>query len=307
MNGLRVSAVPDHDVNLERSDQQLHAFVVLCRDRVDTYLRRLVADSGIHHTLLREAAEYAVFSGGKRLRPVLALICGACGGSAERALHAAAGVELVHCFSLVHDDLPALDNDILRRGKPTVHVKFGEPLAILVGDLLLSLAHETIAADTNSAQLSRELAIATREMIDGQVIDTLGDAEPDAEPLASLERMHAKKTGALLTAAARMGAISAQASPDYLEAATSYARSIGLMFQIVDDLLDVECSTDELGKTAGKDEAMGKLTFPRLIGIDASRKRVDALLADAIRETTRLPCMQEELSDFAQMLATRTR
>lgn len=308
--GLAEVAMIRMDDTPAQMQERVRTVIFDSKYRVDSALRSFLSHIDIQHPGLRDAAEYAVLVGGKRLRPVLSqMMCCACGSLPEHSIHAASSVELVHCFSLVHDDLPALDNDTLRRGQPTLHVKFGEPMAILVGDLLLSLAHEMIAmhhAPLIAHRLSHELSIATREMIEGQVIDTLGEVGEQNNSLESLELMHSKKTGALLIAAARMGAICASSTQDHLDAATMYAKATGLMFQIVDDLLDVECSTNEIGKTAGKDKVLGKLTFPSLLGIDGSRSRVKELVFEAEQAARRLPHMQEELAGFARVLATRT-
>ncbi|HMN95942.1 MAG TPA: polyprenyl synthetase family protein [Phycisphaerales bacterium] len=256
---------------------------------------------------LRAAAGHAVLVGGKRLRPLLAILCcEAAGGAREDARPAAVAIELVHAFSLVHDDLPALDNDALRRGEPTVHVKFGEAMAILAGDVLLSIAFEVAAGAGD--RLCGDLASATTRMISGQVLDTLGGFdvdERDAE--ARLHRIHREKTGALLVAACRMGARCAGADERVIAAVSSYGEHIGLMFQIVDDLLDVTQSTEHLGKAANKDESAGKLTFPAVHGIEHSRRAVARLHAAAIEALGPLGSAARPLKDLAAYMAVRTR
>ena len=239
---------------------------------------------------LRGAVEYALLGGGKRLRPVLVCeACFACGGDVEASLDAACALEMIHAFSLVHDDLPALDDDDLRRGRPTVHRQYGEAMAVLVGDALLNLAFQTIAlggGDASGACLG-EIARATNAMIGGQVLDTLGGFEAGLDIEARVRQVHENKTGALIRAACRMGALVArggdESDPD-VGALTGYGERIGLMFQVVDDLLDVEQSSEHLGKRAGKDDDAGKLTYPNAIGVEGSR-RVIAGLGEAARES----------------------
>ena len=226
---------------------------------------------------LREAITYSLAAGGKRLRPALVLEGAiACGGEAadRSALAAAVAIELIHTFSLVHDDLPAMDDDDLRRGVPTNHKVFGEAMAILAGDAMVTLAFETIATMADAALvplLVRELAAAAGPagMIGGQVLDIEG--ENRNLELPELQQIHRMKTGALLTAACRMGAICAHADAVRLSAMTDYGTHLGLAFQIVDDLLDVTSTPEQLGKHTNKDAGSGKNTYPRLMGIEASR------------------------------------
>ncbi|MEA2709931.1 MAG: geranylgeranyl diphosphate synthase, type [Phycisphaerales bacterium] len=226
---------------------------------------------------LAESITYSLAAGGKRLRPALVLECArACGGRAEdrSALAAAVAMELVHTFSLVHDDLPAMDDDDLRRGVPTNHKVFGEAMAILAGDAMVTLAFEVLATSVDAAlvpALVRELAIAAGPagMIGGQVLDIAGEGR--SLELPELQQIHRLKTGALLTAACRMGAIAAGAGEPQLAAISEYGRHLGLAFQIVDDLLDVTSTPQQLGKQTNKDASSGKNTYPRLLGIEASR------------------------------------
>lgn len=239
---------------------------------------------------LHDAITYAVIGGGKRLRPALAWFSSiACGGSGEDAISAGIAVELIHAFSLVHDDLPAMDDDDIRRGRPTLHIHTNEPMAILAGDAMLSLAYEAVLDQDHlarSGQLIAELAQGTRSMIVGQVYDTLGGL-PDVSPEDQLKLIHRNKTGALLIASCRMGAMSAQGTDRQIELITRYAQAIGLQFQIVDDLLDAEGCADEVGKAIGKDQAAGKLTYPGILGLDRSKSIVRELAqqaADALDE-----------------------
>jgi geranylgeranyl diphosphate synthase type II len=231
---------------------------------------------------------YSLLAGGKRLRPALVLeSCVACGGRADdpSAIAAAVGIELVHTFSLVHDDLPAMDDDDLRRGKPTNHKVFGEAMAILAGDAMLALAFETIAhqADRSiAAWLIWNLASSTgpNGMIGGQVVDMESEGEQLAMP--QLQYLHRMKTGALIHCACRMGAICAR-NEERLEEMNEYGDHLGVAFQIVDDILDVTSTPEQLGKKTNKDAGSGKNTYPQLLGLDASRaeahKQVDAAVA----------------------------
>ncbi len=270
-------------------------------------------------TQLDAAVRYALLGPGKRIRPRLCLAAfDATGGSRDHrptALAAAGAVEMVHAFSLVHDDLPALDNDELRRGRPTTHVQFGEPLAVLAGDGLLALAFQLIADTSNdpatTARLTRELAAGTVAMVNGQVLDTLGtspdNSPPPTDPLAALRRIHRDKTGALIRAACRMGTIAAAHDDDSeaLTTITRYADSIGLMFQIVDDLLDVEGDPSEVGKATRKDADAGKLTYPGVLGIDESRAEIERLERDALDAAATFGDHGQALVDLCHELRRR--
>ena len=236
---------------------------------------------------------YAVLGDGKRIRPQLVYAAGIACGAAESVLDApAVAVELVHAYSLVHDDLPAMDDDAMRRGRATVHVAYDEATAILVGDALQALAFDVlIAADCDAATrvvLIATLASAsgTAGMCGGQALDLA--ATGNAQTLVELEHMHALKTGALIRASVRMGALCAQADDAKLQRLDNYAGALGLAFQIRDDILDVESSSAALGKTAGKDAAQSKSTYPALLGIAGSRKLLDELgetMRDALMST----------------------
>ena len=238
---------------------------------------------------LSDAMRYAVLDGGKRLRPLLVLAaCEAVDGNAEAALRAACAVELIHAYSLVHDDMPCMDNDVLRRGKPTVHVKFGEAGALLAGDALQALAFELLAPEGDAvpasiqANLCRLLARAAGHegMAGGQAIDlaSVGLAlDEDA-----LRRMHRMKTGALLQGSVEMGAVCGAPTPAVLDALRGYGAALGLAFQVVDDILDVTQDSATLGKTAGKDAAHDKPTYVSLLGLEPSRAYAEALLVQAL-------------------------
>lgn len=261
---------------------------------------------------LREAIRYAALNGGKRLRPILTLLsCQAAGRPLEAAFPAGAALELVHCFSLVHDDLPAMDDDSLRRGRPTLHIHAGEAMAILAGDVMLSLAFEIIdqseLTEPQRCRLARELASATTAMIAGQVYDTLGGFDGDLTDDEKLLLTHRNKTGALIRGACRMGAICAGADEARMRALSTYGEAIGLMFQIVDDLLDVTQTAEHIGKATGKDLSAGKRTFPGLHGIEASRKEIARLEGEALEALASLDDDAGPLAELCRILAVRTR
>ncbi|MFN3310439.1 MAG: polyprenyl synthetase family protein [Thermomonas sp.] len=252
------------------------------RARVEAALDATLPDPARAPQRLRAAMRHGVLNGGKRMRPLLVYAAGTALGATDADLDAAAcAVELVHCYSLIHDDLPAMDDDALRRGQPTVHVAFDEATAILAGDALQALAFEQLAtaplaADVRIAMLA-ELARAAgvAGMCGGQALDI--DATGRAIDLPALERLHALKTGALLRCAVRLGALAGQAAPAQAAALDRYAEALGLAFQIRDDLLDIEGDAATLGKTAGKDLAQDKATFPALLGRAASHAHLQAL------------------------------
>ncbi|MBW8369217.1 MAG: polyprenyl synthetase family protein [Arenimonas sp.] len=268
--------------------------------RVEARLETALPRSTLAPTRLHAAMRHAVLGGGKRLRPLLVYAAGTAAGADETLLDApAAAVELIHAFSLVHDDLPAMDDDDLRRGQPTVHVAFDEATAILAGDALQSLAFELLAAAPGDASLRvawlATLAQATGAagMCGGQALDM--DATGQRLQPAALQQLHALKTGALIRASVRMGALAGGAAPAVIAALDEYASALGLAFQIRDDLLDIEGDSAQLGKTAGKDQAQEKSTYPSLLGMDGARtelarqaqRMTDALAglpgADALR------------------------
>lgn len=258
------------------------------RQLVDGELGRILPPAEEYPGSIHKAMRYSVFAGGKRLRPTLCLEAGRLfRGEEKTLLRVGSALELIHTYSLIHDDLPALDNDDLRRGKPTSHVVFGEATAILTGDALLTLAFETIAgAGENAAdrtlQVIHELAHAIGTlggMVAGQVID-IETTDSTGDP-ARLEFIHSAKTGAFMRAAVRSGAILARANRDDLARITTYGEKIGLAFQIADDLLDVLGSQAELGKTIGKDEQQHKATYPALHGIEASQRIASRLIEEA--------------------------
>jgi geranylgeranyl diphosphate synthase type II len=260
------------------------------RLQVDEALGRYLPEAGDHPKEIHEAVRYSVFAGGKRLRPILVLAAAeATGGQVEHALSAAAAIELIHTYSLIHDDLPAMDDDDFRRGRPTCHKVYGEALAILAGDALLTQAFILLSGEPSSLRADavarlrviNEIAQAagSRGMVGGQVVDILQeDREVD---LATLLYLHTHKTGSLIRACLRVGGIISSAGSEQMEALTRYGDRIGLAFQIVDDILDLEGSLEALGKRAGSDLRKKKATFPGLLGLEESRQRARSLVREA--------------------------
>jgi len=294
----------------------LSDFLTHARERVDLALDRYLPTPPDCPPIVSEAMRYSVFAGGKRLRPILTLAAAdaiarrqedSLSAAFELALPAACAMELIHTYSLIHDDLPAMDNDTLRRGRPTLHVVYGDGIAILAGDGLQAeafslLAREPISADAAITQrklLAVEViahAAGSVGMVGGQAIDLQAGGQAPAHAITldadGLRRMHARKTGAIIRASAVSGAIMAGAEEDAVTAVDRFATDIGLAFQIVDDILDVEGSAAELGKTAGKDAAGTKPTYPALFGVDRSRALAAERLARA-RETLRTARLEE--------------
>ena len=259
---------------------------------------------------LLEAIRYSLMAGGKRLRPALVLeTFSACGGTDDRSALAAAGaIELIHTFSLVHDDLPAMDDDDLRRGRPTSHKVFGEAMAILAGDAMVTMAFELIAADAAPAVAPRlivELASASGPagMIGGQVLDI--DGENQSLGLDQLQGIHRKKTGALLTGACRMGALTASADDSLVSAMTSFGQHLGLAFQIIDDILDVTSTPEQLGKATHKDAGKGKNTYPALLGLDESRREAERQMDAALSALAALGPEADALRALAKFVVQR--
>jgi geranylgeranyl diphosphate synthase type II len=261
---------------------------------------------------LGEAIQYSLLAPGKRLRPTLVLLAAeACGGTIEAAMPAACAVEMVHAYSLVHDDLPAMDDDDLRRGRPTCHKAFDEATAILAGDALLAMAFEVLARDVQppavAARCCAELARAAGPccLVGGQA-DDLAPLSARAG-VEALESIHRRKTGALIEASLRLGAISAAAAPQEIEAITEYGRGLGLAFQITDDLLDVRGDEASAGKRLGKDAHRGKLTYPGLWGIDESLRRAEELIAAACAAVAPLGARAGGLEALARYVLERNR
>lgn len=277
-----------------------------CANRTNSALEQILPSGETRPERLHQAMRHSVFSGGKRLRPALCIAaCEACGGTAEQAIRAACALELLHTYTLIHDDLPAMDDDTLRRGRPTCHIAFDEATAILAGDALLTLAFEVLAEiPTIGSALALELARATgsRGVIAGQAEDLAAEGQtPNAD---LVEYIHLNKTAALIRAACRMGGTCAGANPQTLTTLTTYGESIGLAFQLIDDLLDESSTEEELGKNIGSDKEKGKMTWPAVHGISATQQRADELTTAATQAAQSLP-NGDTLTALAQLMATR--
>jgi geranylgeranyl diphosphate synthase type II len=287
------------------------------REAADATLDRLLPPATQHPTSIHQAMRHSVFAGGKRLRPILCMEAGRMIGAASAAGSLPAGIEqvgaaleMLHTYSLIHDDLPALDNDDLRRGRPTCHKAFGEATAILAGDALQTQAYEVLAQIGCPAEacvaIIREIAHATGTidgMIGGQVVDL--EAEHKKPDLATLEYIHRSKTAALITASVVSGGIYAGATSADIGRLRIYGQSIGLAFQIVDDVLDLTQTSEQLGKTAGKDTAAEKATYPALFGIEESIRKADALVDRACAELNEYGSAASTLKDLARFLVER--
>ena len=297
---------------MSRTHPEAPASLIEFSSHVDALLARVLPREDQPPGELHRAMRYAVLGGGKRLRPVLVQVTGQTLGAApDRLDSAAAAVEIIHAYSLVHDDLPAMDDDDLRRGRPTCHVAFGEAMAILAGDALQALAFELLAADTAHdprihVEMLRTLAAAcgAHGMAGGQAFDLA--AVGQALSPEQLERMHVYKTGALIRASVRLGALAAGCKDaSVLTALEDYGHCIGLAFQIRDDILDVESDSATLGKTAGKDVANAKPTYPAILGMGASRKLLAELTDRAIAALAPLGTRAGELVALARYVAER--
>ena len=300
------------------------------RELIDSYLKSYF-EAPSAPAVLNEAMKYSLFAGGKRVRPILAMASyEACGGDSKKIIPQAAALELVHTYSLIHDDLPAMDNDDLRRGKPTSHKAFGEALAILAGDALLTEAflmmtngrmqdaryrmqddhasciiHRASVSNRAILKAIREVAMASgaNGMVGGQVQDILSEsADLDSD---TLEFIHLHKTTALITASVRIGPILAGSGRKRLDALTRYGESVGLAFQIIDDILDIEGTTEELGKSAGSDSQKNKLTYPSLFGIEGARQKAKILIKAAEDALGIFSSEADPLREIAQYLVER--
>lgn len=280
--------------------------------RVDQWLDRLLPAADDPPAVIHEAMRYSVFAGGKRLRPLLAIATGEIFGAPEHELlPAACALEMIHTYSLIHDDLPAMDDDDLRRGMPTCHVKFGEAMAILAGDALLTQAFLSLADDNATSAETRVRVIAevshaaatTRALIGGQVLDIQSEGRPVTG--SQLEEIHRAKTGALIRCAVRIGAIIGGAAATELEALTSFGEKAGLAFQVADDLLDETATSEELGKTAGKDAASQKATYTALYGIAGAKQMADRLYSEALAAAQSIDRDTSILQQIARFIVER--
>jgi len=272
------------------------------------------ADSDFPYSLHRSMG-YSLFAGGKRIRPILLLAAAeAVGGDVSAALPAACAMEMIHTYSLVHDDLPAMDNDDFRRGIPTNHKVFGDAVAILAGDALLTQAFILLSSPSLAAGVSSERILAvinemataagSKGMVGGQIVDMESEGKQDLD-LPTVQFIHTHKTGALIKASVKCGALLGGAAEDQMAALIRYGEAIGLAFQIYDDILDIEGTTAEIGKDAGSDEARGKATYPAVIGIRESRKRATELLDLALEAISGFDAQADPLREIAQYVLSR--
>jgi len=289
------------------------------RALVDATLDRNLPPADTNPPLIHEAMRYAVLGGGKRIRPIVAIAAAeACSADVAPLLTPICALELIHTYSLVHDDLPPLDNDDLRRGRKTTHIIYGEAMGILVGDALLTEAFSWLARPVVGVEPGRQLqairevssAVDSTGMIGGQVADIVAERSQDATEdhdalLQELHFIHRNKTGKLFTASVVLGGLLAGATEKQLGALRGYADALGLAFQIVDDLLDIEESSATLGKTAGKDVAQGKLTWPALLGVESARAEVARLLEDALRNADMIAGPVNFLPQIARFICER--
>jgi len=264
---------------------------------------------------LHKSMRYSTFAGGKRLRPILMLAaCEAVGGEINTALPAACAMEMIHTYSLIHDDLPAMDNDDFRRGNPTNHKVFGDAIAILAGDALLTQAFILLSSPFFASNVPHDRILAviheiasaagSRGMVGGQVVDMESEGQKDLD-LPTVQYIHTHKTGALIKASVKIGALLGGADERQLSSLTRFGEMIGLAFQIADDILDIEGSTEELGKDAGSDQARGKATYPSVIGIEESRRRASELLDMAIESLDSIGEKAEPLREIAKFIISR--
>jgi geranylgeranyl diphosphate synthase type II len=292
-------------------DFDLKQYLERRRIIVEAALENVLPESEGPEARVVEAMRYSLFAGGKRFRPILCLAAAeAVGEEIEAAMPAACALEMIHTYSLIHDDLPAMDDDELRRGKPTSHVVFGEAIAILAGDGLLTEAF-VLLSDYHTLLPERALkligviarAASYRGMVGGQVVDMLSQNKP--ANLETVQQMHSRKTAALISAAAESGALAGRGSDDQVEALARYGRAIGLAFQIADDILDIEGDTAVLGKTAGSDVARGKLTYPAVAGLEGSRQRARELVKDALVALESFDQKADPLRSLAEYIIIR--
>jgi geranylgeranyl diphosphate synthase type II len=294
--------------------ESITAYLARRAEEVNAWLERLVPSEAVEPKILHRAMRYSLFAGGKRLRPVLLLSSGeALGAETEDLMPAACAIEMIHTYSLVHDDLPAMDDDDLRRGRPTCHKAFGEAVAILAGDALLTRAFQVLASDSplrdsaRQVQVIREIATGAGTvdaLIGGQVADIENEGKQTDE--ATLEYIHRSKTGAMIRASVVCGAIIAGASPDQLKKLGCYGERIGLAFQVADDILDVTSTSEQLGKTPGKDQAALKATYPAIHGLARSKQHMRELVDEAIECLPGLNVQTRMLEEIARFIIARS-
>jgi len=287
--------------------EDLRAYLKARQKEVDRTLDRFLPKASTKPATIHQAMRYSLFAGGKRLRPILCLAAAeACGGLTKSALLLACALECIHTYSLIHDDLPSMDNDDFRRGRATCHKVYGDGIAILAGDALLTIAFEIAAAAEGWSrydlrEIFREISIAagSRKLIAGQVADLEGEGKK--LNLTQLRYIHENKTAALLTTSVRLGAMSANATPTKLRAISEFGYALGLAFQVIDDILDVTQTSEKLGKSAGKDAAAQKATYPAVLGLEKSRREAGRLTRrahDALRPLGRKADRLHEIANY---------
>jgi geranylgeranyl diphosphate synthase type II len=289
----------------------LKAYLKSRQEKIERALDRHLPKESTKPATIHKAMRYSLFAGGKRLRPILCLAAAeTCGGKIDNALPLACALECIHTYSLVHDDLPSMDNDDFRRGRLTCHKVFGDGIAVLAGDALLTIAFEIVSwakptSRYNMSTLLREVAVAagSQKLIAGQVADL--EAEGKETTRAGLRYIHENKTAAILTTSLRLGAMSANANPKQLAAITRFGRALGLAFQVIDDILDVTQTSEKLGKSAGKDVAAKKATYPAVIGLDKSRAEAKRLTKQAHNALSIFGTKAEALHALANYLLER--
>ena len=293
----------------------LKSYLSAHRKTVDSAIGKFLPATRVRPATVHEAMRYSMFAGGKRLRPILTLAAAeACGGEIEPALPSAAAVECIHTYSLIHDDLPCMDDDDVRRGMPTSHVKFGEGVAVLAGDALLTIAFKILAKTVPIAKSRYTVAdfvadladtAGSRKLIGGQILDLEGEGENVKLTPAQLRYIHESKTAALLSCSVRLGGMAANATPKKLEALSEFGHSVGLAFQVIDDILDVTQTSEKLGKSAGKDEASDKSTYPAMFGLEKSRKEAARLTTKALKALKPFGKKGERLEQIGHYLLDR--
>jgi len=293
----------------------LKSYLKNCQERVDKALEKFLHSEDTLPTSLHKAMRYSVFAGGKRIRPVLMIAaCEAIGGNSDKVLPAACAMEMIHTYSLIHDDLPAMDDDDFRRGRPTNHKIFGEATAILAGDALLTEAFILLSAPDNGLDMPAETKLnvlnimarcaGSMGMVGGQVVDM--EAEGKETDLPTLEYIHTHKTGALILAAIQCGALIGGCTREQYDALTRYGAAAGLAFQVADDILDVIGEQEELGKDVGSDQARGKSTYPALMGLEEAKKRAQELKDLAIESLAALDDRARPLREIARYIVDRS-
>jgi geranylgeranyl pyrophosphate synthase len=279
------------------------------RSHIEQVLLNFLPSIDLEPKRLHQSIHYSVLNGGKRIRPLLVYATGEIFSLTQTFLdQAACAVEFIHCYSLIHDDLPAMDNDDLRRGKPTCHIAFDEATAILAGDTLQSLAFAILANQSQtsaitSLAMTQTLALASKQMAEGQALDL--QAAEQTLTITQLEKLHSLKTGALIHASIKLGALAANCTAKELNDLEQFAHHLGLAFQIQDDILDIESSTEVLGKRQGADIALQKITYPALVGMTAAKQKVQQLHQDALKNLEKFDSKANSLRDLANYLTQR--